>query len=162
MRAGSRPSPEGTRLQRRSVVPALLVARLMVRSVLWCQADGQQKDDAKKARRRTSQDGGRNKSEGNKSRPQRGGGVSLNLCLPGVSRWSGVTSHDITRYIVIPYPTPYDITRYGISRYCIHVPNFWDWYRDIVSRRNVSRYRTLFFAQLGAPSLVHQRVFTKN
>ena len=90
-------------------------------------------------------------AENNKSRPQRGGGFSLNLYLPGVSRWSGVISHDISRYIVISYSISCDVTRYDISRYCIIlIPNFWDWYRDIVCRRNISRYRTLFFAHLGA------------
>ena len=152
MRSGSRPSPEGTKLP---------FAGGTVSPMMMCPADGQQKDD-KKGQMEDNPRWGQRQSRKNKSRPQRSSGFSLNLYMPGVSRWSGVTSHDITRYIVIPYPTPYDITRYGISRYCIHVPNFWDWYRDIVSRRNVSRYRTLFFAQLGAPSLVHQRVFTKN
>ena len=38
----------------------------------------------KKARRTTSQDEGRDKAEKNKTRPQRGGGFSSNLCLPGV------------------------------------------------------------------------------
>ena len=115
-------------------------------------------------RRRRRPDGGQAKmraetAENNKSRPQRGGGFSLNLYLPGVSRWSGVISHDISRYIVISYSISCDVTRYDISRYCIIlIPNFWDWYRDIARRRNISRYRTLFFAQLGAPSLVHQRV----
>ena len=32
--------------------------------------------------------------------------------------------NDISRYIVIPYPTSCDITRYDISRYCIHIPKF--------------------------------------
>ena len=38
-----------------------------------------------KARRKTSHDEGRHKDEENKSRPQRGGGFSLNLDLPSVS-----------------------------------------------------------------------------
>ena len=76
MRSGSRPSPEGTRLK---------FAGGAVSPVMMCPADGQQKDD-KKVRPRTSQDEGRDKAEKNKSRPQRGGGFSLNLYLPGVSR----------------------------------------------------------------------------
>ena len=67
---------------------------------------------------------GQRQAEKNKSRPQRGGGFSLNLYLPGVSRWSGVIPHGISRYIVISYSISRDITRYDISRYCIHIPNF--------------------------------------
>ena len=59
-------------------------------SSMMCPVDGQQKDYDKKARRNTSQDEGRDKAEKNKSRSQRGGGFSLKLYLPGVSRWSGV------------------------------------------------------------------------
>ena len=129
---------------------------LVVRSALMCPVNAQHRRTTKKARRRTSQDEGSDKANKKKSRPQRGGGFSLNLYLHGVPRWSGVTSHDISRYIVISHPIPCDITRFDMSRYCIHIPNFWDWYRDIVSRRTISRYRTLFFAQLGAPRLVHQ------
>ena len=33
-------------------------------------------------------------------------------------------SHDISRYIVIPYPISCDITRYDILGYCIHIPIF--------------------------------------
>ena len=125
---------------------------LVVRSVPWCVHLMDNRRTTRKARRRTSQDEGRDKAEKNKSRPQRGGGFSLNLYFPGVSRWSGMISHDISRYIVISYPISCDITRYDKSRYyCIHIPIFRGWYRDVVSRRNISRYRTLFFAQLGAP-----------
>ena len=75
MRSGSRPRLEGT---------SLLFAGGTV-SHMMCPADGQQKD-GKNARQRTSQDEGRDKAGKNKSRPQRGGGFSLNLYLPGVSR----------------------------------------------------------------------------
>ena len=141
MPSGSRPSPEGTRLPFAGVV----------RPVLWCVQLMDNIRTTKRARLKTSQDEGRNKDE--KDRPQRGGGFSLNLYayLPGVSRWSGVISHDISRYIVIFNPISCDITRYDISRYHVHIPIFRDWCHDIVSHRNVSRYRTLFFA-----SLVHQ------
>ena len=128
---------------------------LVVRSVLWCVQLMGNRTTTTKARRRTSGDEGKDKAEQNKSRAHRGGGFSLNLYVPGVSRWSGVISHDTSRYIVMSYPISCDITRYHISIYCIHIPVFWDWYRDIVSRRNISWYRTLFFARLGAPSLVH-------
>ena len=52
-----------------------------------------------------------------------------------------------------------DIVRYHKIRYIkilYPYPEFLDRYRDIVSRQNISRYRTQFFAQLAAPSLVHQ------
>ena len=79
----------------------------------------------KKARRRTSQDKGRDKAEKNKSRPQRSGGFSLNLYLPGVSRWSGVISHDYrdTSWYHIPY--------HSISQDTI--------YRDIVTISRIFR-----------------------
>ena len=87
----------------------------VVRSVLWCVQQMDNRRTTKKARRRTRQDEGRDKAEKNKSRPQRGGGFSLNLYLPGVSRWSCVISHDLSRYIVMSYPISCDITRYDIS-----------------------------------------------
>ena len=96
-----------------------------------------------------------------KSVLQRSGGFSLNLYLPGVSRWSGVISHDISRYIVISYPISCDITRYDISRYCIRIPKYWAWHRDIASRRNIPWYRT-HFSPIGAPSLVHQESKRRN
>ena len=67
--------------------------------------------------------------------------ASLFACCFGVI-WC-VISHDISRYIVISYSISRDITRYDISRHRIHIPNCDDWYRDIVSRRNLSQYRTL-------------------
>ena len=146
MRSGSRPSPEGTKLP---------FAGGTVSPMMMCPADGQQKDD-KKGQMEDNPRWGQRQSRKNKSRPQRSSGFSLNLYMPGVSRWSGVISHDKLRYIVILYPISFDISRYDISRYCIHIPNFWDWYQDIVSRRKNSRYRTHFFAQLAAPGLVHQ------
>ena len=78
------------------------------------------------------------------------------ICVCLVLRGDPVWYRMICRDIVISYPISCDITRYNISRYCIHIPYFWNWYRDILSRRKISRYRTLFFAQLGAPSLVDQ------
>ena len=120
---------------------------LVVRSVLLCVQLMDNRKTTKNAGPRNSQDEGRAKVVKNKSTPQRGGGFSLDLYLPGVSRWSGVIWHDISRYIVMSYPMSCDITRYDISRYGIHIPNFWDWYRDVVSRRNIPRYRTQFFAQ---------------
>ena len=72
MRSGTRPSPEGT---------------LVIRSVLLCV----QLMDSRRTTKRPddhSQDEGRDKAEKSKSRPQRGGGFSLNLDLfvQGVSR----------------------------------------------------------------------------
>ena len=54
-------------------------------------------------------------------------------------------SHDTSRYIVISYPVSCDTTRFDMSRYYIHIPNFEDYscYRDIVSCLNISRYRAL-------------------
>ena len=68
-----------------------------------CPAGGKQKDK-KCQRRKTSQDEGRDIAEKNKkSRPQRGGGFSLDLHLPSVFLVDAVCviSHDIWRYIVI-------------------------------------------------------------
>ena len=73
MRSGTRPSPEGRRW---------LFAGGTVSSIM-CPADGQQKDDRKG---QAGQDEGRGKAEKSTSKPQRGGGFSLNLDLPGVSR----------------------------------------------------------------------------
>ena len=41
------------------------------------------------------------------------------------------------------YSISWNITRYDTWTYGIYSPNFEDWYRAIVSRRNISRYRTL-------------------
>ena len=128
---------------------------LLVRSVLWRVQLMDSRRTTKKARWRTSQD------EKNKSRPQRRGGFALNVYLPGVPRQSGVISHDISRYIVISYPISCDITRYDISRYCIRIPKYWAWHRDIASRRNIPWYRT-HFSPIGAPSLVHQESKRRN
>ena len=129
---------------------------LVVRSVPWCVHLMDNRRTTRKARRRTSQDEGRDKAEKNKSRPQQGGGFSLNLYMPGVWRWSGVISHDISEYIVISHHAMSQDTIYrdivSISR------TFGTDIEIFVSHRNISRYRTLFFAQLGAPSLVHQRI----
>ena len=120
----------------------------------WWATEGRQKrPDGRQAKMRAET------TEKNKSRPQRGGGFSLNLDLPGVLRWSGVC--DIAWYIAIYRDIMPRIMRYHKIRhieisYHIYIPNFWDWYGDIVSRRFISRYRLLSFCQLGAPGLVHQ------
>ena len=113
-----------------SRVPKWQGCCLLVRTVVWCVQLMDNRRTTKKARRRTTQDEGREKAEKNKNRPQRGGGFSLSLYLPGVSRWSGVMSHDISQCIVIYYSISSDLTRHDISIYCIHIPNIWDWYRD--------------------------------
>ena len=65
--------------------------------------------------------------------------------------------HRIAMYVVVSYPISCDITRYDRSIYYLyHILNLWEWYRRIVSRRYMSRYRTLFFAQSGALRVVHQ------
>ena len=115
MRSGSRPSPEGTRL----LFAGGTVSPIYDVSCWWTTEGRRKRPDGGQA-----QDEGRDKAEKNKSRQQRGGGFSLNLYLPGISRWSGVISHDLSWYIVISYPISCHITRYDISRYCIHVPNF--------------------------------------
>ena len=84
-----------------------------------------------------------------KSRPQRGGGFSLNLDLCLVFRSDLVC--DIARFIAIYHDIMSRIMRYHKIRYIeisyhIYIPFFLDWYGDIVSRRFISRYRTLFFA----------------
>ena len=141
MRSGSRPSPEGT--------------TLLFAGVLRCVQLTDNRRTATKARRRTSQDQGRDKAE--KTRVDRHEVVRFRwICVCLVLRGDPVWYRMICRDIVISYPISCDITRYNISRYCIHIPYFWNWYRDILSRRKISRYRTLFFAQLGAPSLVDQ------
>ena len=132
-------------------------SRLGVRSVLCCVQLMDSRRTTRKTRRTKSQGEGRDKAGKNKSRPPRGGGFALNLYLPGVSRWSGVLSHHISRCIVISYIISWDMTKRDKSRYWISNPIFRDWHRDVVSRRNISRYRTRFFAQLAAPSLVHQK-----
>ena len=74
MRSGSRPSPEGTRLLSAGTV-----------SPMMCPADGQQKDD-EEGQTEGKPRWGQRQSTKNESRPQRGGGFSLNLYLLGVSR----------------------------------------------------------------------------
>ena len=136
MRSGSRPSPEGTRL---------LFAGGTV-SPMMCPADGQQKDD-KKGQTEDKPRWGRRQPK--KTRVDRNEVVVFRWIWIYLVFWGDpvcVISHDISRYIVILCPVSCDITRYGILIYRIHIPNFWDWYRDIVSRRNSSRYRTLFVA----------------
>ena len=103
---------------------------LVVRSVLWCVP--------LMNNRRTTKTGGTEERQANKraktlktNRQQRGCGF---ICL-----FRG----DPVSYIVISFPISCDITRYDISTYRIHIPNFEDSYRDIVSRRNISRSRTL-------------------
>ena len=118
----------------------------------WWTAEERQKRPGE-----LSRDVGRDKAQKNKSRPQRGGEFSLNfyLCLVFRGDLVCVISQDISRYIVPLCPVSCDITRYGISRYRIISTsrNIWDWYGDIVSRRFISRHRTLFCCQLGAPVL---------
>ena len=88
---------------------------------MMCPADGQQKNDKKGQTNTASQDEGRDKVEKNKSRPQRGGGFSMNLGLCLVFRGDlvCVISQGVSRYIVTSCPVSCDITRYGISRYRI-------------------------------------------
>ena len=136
MRSGSRPSLEGTRL---------LFGGGMVSPMMW-PADGQQKDD-KKCQTEDKPRWGQRQSRKNKSRPQRGGGLSLNLYLPGVSRWTGVIS----------YPISCEITTYDISRDCIHIPIFfWMISRYRIPSKYSSIPNTFLCPLLGAPSLVHQ------
>ena len=143
-----------------SRVPKWQGCCLLVRTVVWCVQLMDNRRTTKKARRRTTQDEGREKAEKNKNRPQRGGGFSLSLYLPGVSRWSGVMSHDISQCIVIYYSISSDLTRHDISIYCIHIPNIWDWYREISYPVEIfiytERIRNTFFcparcSKFGAP-----------
>ena len=123
MRSWSRPSPEGTRL---------LFAGETV-SPIMCPADGQQKNDQNGQTNTAKMRAETKKVEKNKSRPQRGGGFSLNLdCLVIRGDLVCVISQGISRCIVTSCPVSCDITTYGISRYHIYIPNFWDGYGDIV------------------------------
>ena len=128
---------------------------LVVRSVLWCVHLMDNKRTTTNARRRTSQDECRGKAE--KTREHRNEAVGFDEF---VFAWCfEVIRFDIVSRYVSWYHVPYHaISQDTIYRdiNCIYIPIFWDWYRDIVSRRYSSPQLTLFFAQLGAPSLVHQ------
>ena len=128
---------------------------LVVRSVLWCVHLMDNRSTTRKARRREAKM--RAETKPKKTREHRNEVVCFrSICIGLVFRGDPVW-HRIAIYIVVSCPISCDITRYDISSInCIHIPNFWGWYRDIVSRRYISRWRTLFFAQLGALSLVHQ------
>ena len=126
MPSGSRSSPEGTRLP-------FLVAGGAV-----SPADGQQKDENNVGTEERQPRRGHREREP-KQTVDHNEVAGLYACCFG---WSGVISHYISRYILICLIS-YDIRRYNIPRYHIHIPIFEDWFRDIVSHRNISRYRTL-------------------
>ena len=148
MRSGSRPSLEGTRLM------------FAGDTVLWC-VQLMDSTTTKKARRTQPRWRQRQSRKKRESRPQRGGGFSLNLdFVPGVSRWSGGCG--IARYIAIYRDIISRIMRYH------KIPG--TVYRDIASYLYhevlglISRYRipsiyfsipNTIFRLLGAPSLVH-------
>ena len=75
------------------------------------------------------------------SRPQRSCGFVC-LLFRGGPVWYRMIYRNISWYH-IPY---HAMSQDDISTYCIHIPNFWDWYRDVVSRRNIPRYWAHFFA----------------
>ena len=102
MRAGSTRSPEGTRL----LFSGCTVSPMTCHADWWTKEGRPKRPDG----RQTKNEGG-DKAEKSKSRPQRGGGFSLILDLPGVSRWSHVC--DIAWYIVIVHHTSY----HAISKY---------------------------------------------
>ena len=85
-----------------------------------------------------------------KTREDRNEGVSFRWICICLVFWGDPASHRIAIWIVVSY---HAISQDTIYRYinCIHIPNCWDWYRDIVSRRYISRKRTQFL-----PSYVHQ------
>ena len=108
--------------------------------MIW-PADGQQKDVKKRQDGRKTSQEGKDRAKIN-SRPQRGCGIVC-LLFWGDPVWYRMIYRDISWYHTW-FPISCDITRsYDISRYRIHIPNFEDWYRDIVYRRNVYRYGTL-------------------
>ena len=111
------------------------VCCLLVRSVLWC-VQLMNRKTAKKARRRTSQDEGRDSRKEQEQTATRWW-VSLNLYLPGVPKWSGVISHDMSRYIVMSYFEVFYIMRYHKIRYIeiLYYP-----YPEFLGL--ISRYRT--------------------
>ena len=98
-------------------------------------------------------------AEKNNGRPQRGGGVSLNLYLPGVSRWSGVCNIDW--YIAIYRDIMPRIMRHHKIWYIeisYPYPEFsgpiWR-FRTSITSKYLSTPNAIF-DQLGAPSLVYQ------
>ena len=126
--SGSRPSPEGTRL---------LFAGGTV-SPMMCPSDGQQKDDKKgqtEDKPRWGQRQSRKKQEKTATRWW--------VFVEFVFAWCfEVIQCDIVSRYISWYHIPYHaISQDTIYRdvNCIHIPNFWDWYRDIVSRRYISR-----------------------
>ena len=144
MRSGRRPIPEGTRL----------VFAGGTASPMMCPSD-EQKDDEKGQtddKRRWGQRQSRKKQENTATR--------WCVFVQFVLAWCfEVIRCDIVSRFISWYHVPYHaISQDTIYRdiTCIYIPIFWDWYRDIVSRRYSSPQLTLFFAQLGAPSLVHQ------
>ena len=134
MHWGSRPSREGTRL----VLTGGTVSPMM------CPADGQHNDNKKRAGGRPGKERGETRSQ-NKSRPATWWSVVVDVVFAwcfGVIRcdtsWCIAIDGCIISHII------FGITSYDTSRCRIHIPNFWDWYEDIASRRNISRYRRLW------------------
>ena len=122
MRSGSRPSSEATTL-------------LCAVNPMICPADEQQKDDKnRRSGRKINQEEGKDRKP--KPTVDRNEVAGLFACCLGVIRCDHGMIHR-------EYPISCDITRYETSRCRIHIPNFEDWPRYIVSRRNISRYRTL-------------------
>ena len=115
---------------------------LVVRSMLSCAKLTDNRRTTKKARRKTSQGGDRDKAWKIKSRPQGGGEISLNLDMPRVSWWSGVL--DIAWYVAIYRDIIPRIMRQHKIRYRIHIPNVGDINHMLTLR--ISRYRTRFVA----------------
>ena len=76
--------------------------------------------------------------------------IWIYLCLVFRGDLVCVISQRISRYIVTSCPVSCDIRKYLVRyveiSYHIYIPNFWDWYGDIVSRNFGARYRTLFLA----------------
>ena len=136
---------------------------LLTRPVLWCFQLMDNRRTTKKARQRTSQDEGSDKAEKNKSIPQRGGWLSLNLYLPVVSRWTGVISHDISRHIVILYSISCGITRYDVPGIEILYP-YPDFFGLISRYRIPSKYFSIpnaIFCPVRCPNFWCTRELTK-
>ena len=76
--------------------------------------------------------------------------IWIYLCLVFRGDLVCVISQGISRYIVTSCPVSCDIRKYLVRyieiSYHIYIPNFWDWYGDIVSRNFSARYRTLYLA----------------
>ena len=125
-RSGSRPSFEGT---------SLLFAGGTV-SPMMCPSDGQQKNDEKgqmEDKTRWEQRPSRKKQKKTATRWDVFVEFVFSWCFEEIRR--DTSYRDIYRVIISQMMRYHKIRDFS----CIHIPSFWDWYRDIVCRRYISR-----------------------